>query len=87
MWVANELLFQGHPDIEEERQKMVVEKAKLKKKYWVEIESLKDAAYAMFKEGFDESTAQVKYFNGNALVDFSKVDREKKLKETLGQQP
>ena len=54
---TNELLFQNDTKIEKERQRAVAEKAELEKKYRVEIESLEDAAYAMFKEGFDEIVA------------------------------
>ena len=34
-------------------------------------------------KGFDEALAQVKHFASGALIDLSKVDREKKLDEIL----
>ena len=54
---ANELLFQKDAKIEEERQKATIKKVKLKKRYQGEIESLEDATYTMFEEGFDEAIA------------------------------
>ena len=63
----------------------MVENAELEEKFQAEIESLKDATYIMFEEGFNETVAQVKHFNTSVLIDFSLVDREKKLSEILGQ--
>ena len=60
-------------------------KGKLEKKYWVEIENLEGATYAMFEEGFDKAVVQVKHFNTNVLIDFTLVDQEKKLSEILRQ--
>ena len=85
LWTTSELLFQKDVEIEDEWWKVELEKVKLKKKFPVEIESLKDARYVMYEEGFDETIAQVKHFNVNVLINFSMVDQEKKLNEILRQ--
>ena len=84
---TNDLLLQKDREWESEWQKAKVERAELEKKLREEIIGLEDAGYAIFKEGFDEAIAKVKYFNNDVLIKFSKVDQEKKLDEILGQQP
>ena len=47
------------------------------------MESLEDANYASFEEGFDEAITQIKHFNKEVLIDFTLVNQEKKLDEIL----
>ena len=65
---------------------MEIEKAKLELKLQANIASLEDVGYAMFEDGFDKAIAQVKHFNMGVSIDFTLVNREKKLDEILGQQ-
>ena len=48
-----------------------------------EVERLENAAYLYYKQGFDETFAQVKHFVGESMVNLSKVDWERKLEEML----
>ena len=94
---VSELLQQKEQEFEVERQRLMVEKVALeaekasleaekvvlKVKHKVEVESLEDANYASFEDGFDEAVAQVKCFNKEVPIDFSLVDWEKRLNEIL----
>ena len=40
----------------------------------------------MFKQGFDEVVTQVKHFNADVLVDSTKVDQERSLKDIIKQE-
>ena len=97
---ASELLQQKEQEFEAERQKLIAEKAGLEAekasleaekavleaKHKAEVESLEDANYANFENGFNKVVAQIKFFNKEVLIDFSLVDWEKRLNEILEQQ-
>ena len=53
--------------------KVEFERVKLKKKLLEEIISVKDLAYAMFKQGINEVIAQIKHFNVEMLINYSNV--------------
>ena len=71
--------------LEAEKAGLEIEKAVLEEKHKAKVESLEDANYASFKDGFDEAVAQIKHFNKEVSIDFSLVDREKRLNEIIGQ--
>ena len=73
-------------NLKAEKTNLEVRKADLEAKHKAEVESLEDANYASFEDGFDEAVAQIKCFNKEVLIDFSLVDREKRLNEIIGQQ-
>ena len=84
--ITNELLVQSDRELEAKQQRannVVSEKIKLEEQLQVKIEGLEDVGYAMFKSGFNESIAKVKHFNSGALINFSKVNRERRLQEML----
>ena len=64
---------------------MKTEKMELEAKLKVDIVSVKDATYVMFKDGFHEDVIHVKHFNMSVSIDFSLVNREKKLAKILRQ--
>ena len=72
--------------LEAEKASLEAEKAVLEAKHQAKVESLEDANYASFEDGFDEAVAQVKCFKKEVSIDFSLVDQEKRLNEILRQQ-
>ena len=52
------MLFQKDMKIKDKWRKAEVEKVKLEKKLWAEIECLEDAGYAMFEEGSNKAVTK-----------------------------